>query len=108
MPLGVLLMEACGRRLFCSGKDVRRTRIQLVLYLGTRWRRRSDAVKSQWSRGLWIELKAGGKVSRFVLLLQLCGLILKQIMAVLCDGALHRLVAFQQVNTNTCPDQTYW
>ena len=104
----VLLMEVCGRRLFCLGKDARRTRIQLVLCLGTRWRRRSDAVKSQWSRGLWIELKAGGKVSRFVMLLQLYGITLKQIMAVLCDGALHRLVAFQQANTDDCSGQTYW
>jgi hypothetical protein len=53
-------------------------------------------------------LKAGGKVSRFVLLLQLYVSIPKQLMAVLCDGALHRLVAFQQVNTENCSDQTYW
>ena len=65
-------------------------------------------MKSQWSRGLWIELKAGGKVSRSVMLLQLYGITLKQIMAVLCDGALHRLVAFQQVNAENCSDQTYW
>lgn len=104
----MLLMEVCGRRLFCLGKGARHKRTRLVPCLGMRWRRRSDGVKSQWSRGLWIELKAGGKVSRFVLLLQLYVSISKQLMAVSRDGALHRLVAFQQANTDNCSGQTYW
>jgi hypothetical protein len=58
-----LLGVACDRRLFSVGEGGLRRRTRLGLCLGRRELRRSGGGKIRWSRGVWIEERAGGEVS---------------------------------------------